>query len=255
VLLAELVEISERVGSTRSRSAKIGLLAGLIGRFGRDEIEAGVAFLTGEPRHGKIGVGWASLRDASAQPAPEPSLSIQDLDVTIDRLARLAGPGSAAERRSTLETLFARTTASEADFVRRLLIGDLRQGALSGVVAEAVARAGSAPPEAVRRALMLTGNLPEVAVLALHGEPGALAAVGLGVLRPILPMLAATAASPVEALAGLGPCSVEWKLDGARIQAHRAGAEVRLYTRNLNDVTDRLPAVVDAVRGCPSSRW
>jgi DNA ligase-1 len=250
VLLAEVVRTSDAVASTPSRSAKVLSLADLLRRLARDEVEPAVAFLTGRPRQGKIGVGWASLRatDHGPSPAAEPSIEILELDRVVSDLQVLAGPGSVGRRRALLDDLFARATAAEADFVRRLLIGDLRQGALDGVMTDAVARATGISLATVRRAAMLAGDLARVAAVALtDGEPG-LSAIGLEVLRPILPMLASTSPDVESALAELGPSQIEWKLDGARIQAHRAGDEVRLFTRNLNDITDRLPAVVDMLR-------
>ena len=251
MLLAEVVRTSETVASTRARSAKVGTLAALLRRLAPDEVEPAVAFLAGEPRQGKIGVGWATLRAVEPAPATEPSIQVLELDDAITALRSLAGPGSAGARRELLARLLGRATAAEADFVRRLLIGELRQGALEGVMTEAVSRASGVPLAAVRRAVMLAGDLGRVTALALgEGEAG-LSAVGLEVLRPILPMLASTADDVASAIAALGPSSVEWKLDGARLQAHRKGNDVRLYTRNLNDVTARLPGVVALLHDLP----
>ena len=248
MLLAEVVDTSAAVASTRARSAKVASLAGLLRRLAPDEVEAAVCFLVGRPRQGKIGIGWATLRAVDPPPADEPSIGILELDRAISDLQVLEGQGSGARRTGLLGDLFARATAAEADFVRRLLIGDLRQGALEGVMADAVARASGIPLATVRRAAMLAGDLARVATVALtEGEAG-LDAVGLEVLRPILPMLASTSPDVASALEELGPSQIEWKLDGARIQAHRRGDDVRLFTRNLNDVTDRLPAVVDLLR-------
>ena len=248
MLLAEVVRTSEAVASTPARSAKVAALAALLRRLDPGEVEAAVAFLTGRLRQGKIGVGWATLRAVDPTPAAEPSIAVLDLDAAAGALQSLGGAGSAAARRAVLDDLFGRATAAEAEFVRRLLIGDLRQGALDGVMADALARAAGVGPAAVRRAVMLAGDLPRVAALALAEGDAGLSAVGLEVLRPVLPMLASTADDVVSAVTALGRCSVEWKLDGARIQAHRRGDEVRLFTRNLNDVTARLPGVVAVVR-------
>ena len=248
MLLAEVVRTSEAVASTPARSAKVAALAALLRRLAPEEVEAAVAFLTGRPRQGKIGVGWATLRAVDLPPATEPSIEVLDVDAAVDALQARSGEGSGAARRALLEDLLARATSAEADFVRRLLIGDLRQGALEGVMADALARAAGVAPAAVRRAVMLAGDLPRVAVLALADGEAGLATVGLEVLRPVLPMLASTADDVASAVRALGRCSVEWKLDGARIQAHRRGDEVRLFTRNLNDVTARLPAVVAVMR-------
>jgi DNA ligase 1 len=249
VLLAEVVRTSGEVAATPSRSAKVAALAGLLRRLeGPEEAEAAVAFLTGRPRQGRIGVGWAALRAVDLPPAPVPSLHVLEVDAALAALAGCAGPRSAVARRTILGEMLRRATEPEGEFVRRLLLGDLRQGALEGVMADALARATAIPAPVVRRATMLAGDLPRVAALALaEGEAG-LSAVGLEVLRPVLPMLASTAEDVASAIEAMGRSSVEWKLDGARVQAHRRGDEVRLFTRNLNDVTDRLPGVAEAVR-------
>ncbi|HEX3394685.1 MAG TPA: ATP-dependent DNA ligase [Acidimicrobiales bacterium] len=249
MLFAEVVQTSDAVAATPGRSAKVAALAALLGRLGPAEVEPAVAFLTGRPRQGKIGIGWATLRAVDAPAADVPSIEVLEVDEAVSVLQSLEGAGSAWRRQTVLAGLLARATDAEADFIRRLLIGELRQGALEGVMTDAVAKASGMAPATVRRAAMLAGDLSRVARVALvEGEVG-LAAIGLDVLRPVLPMLAATSADVATALAGLGACSVEWKLDGARIQAHRRGNEVRLFTRNLNDVTDRLPGVVDVVAG------
>jgi ATP-dependent DNA ligase I len=255
MLLSEVVATSNRVASTSARSGKIAALASLLAELAADEVEAAVAFLAGEPRQGKIGVGWATIVPLEVTPARDATLTIADVDRVISHLQTLGGPGSAASRQQHLGDLLGRATADEVDFIRRLLIGELRQGALEGVVTEAVAKAAGVRAESVRRSVMLAGNLPKVAAIALiEGESG-LAAIGLEVLRPVQPMLAATAADVAEAIAANGLSSVEWKLDGARIQAHRVGDEVRLFTRNQNDVTARLPGVVDVVASLPGKRF
>ncbi len=251
MLLAELVRTSETVASTRARSAKVGALATMLPRLAPDEIEAAVAFLTGEPRQGKIGVGWATLQAVERPPAGEPSIEVLELDDAVATLQSLSGPGSGTARHELLARLLDRATAPEADFIRRLLVGELRQGALEGVMTDAVARASRVPLATVRRAVMLAGDLGRVAAIALlEGEAG-LAGVGLEVLSPVLPMLASTSDDVASALTALGPSSVEWKLDGARLQAHRKGDDVRLFTRNLNDVTYRLPGAVATLRALP----
>lgn len=251
MLFADVVETSGTVTSTRARSAKVAALADLIRRLDLDEVEAAVAALSGEPRQGKIGVGWATLHGVAPPPSPTPSLTVLAVDAALSSLGELSGTGSASARQASLTHLLGTATAAEAEFLRRLLTGELRQGALTGLVTEAVAAAAGVPLAAVRRAAMLSGNLARVSVIARAGGEPALAAVGLEVLRPVLPMLASTSPDVASAVAELGESSVEWKLDGARIQAHRAGDEVRLYTRNLNDVTERLPAVVGVVRSLP----
>ena len=257
---ASLVTTSAAVAATSARSEKVALLAETIRSFeGADEIRCGVSFLTGEPRQGKVGVGWASLSALAGQPCAEDdaaSLSVGDIDEAIASLAALGGPGSAGRRAASLASLLKRATRAEGDFLVRLLTGELRQGALAGVVTDAVAKAAGVPLATVRRAAMLAGDLPLVAALALTEGRAALEAVGLRPLQPVQPMLASTSGSVAEAMATVGgECSVEWKLDGARVQAHRSGDEVRLFTRNLNEVTSRLGGVVEVVRSlsCSSS--
>jgi DNA ligase-1 len=250
-LFADVAATSEAVGATRSRTAKLTALAELIARLDVDEVAPTVAILSGGARQGRIGVGWATISGADVPHATEPSLTIGDVDSAIDALAALSGAGSSGARSAQLGTLLSRATAAEADLIRRLLIGELRHGALEGLVTDAVARATGIPLDVVRRAAMLAGDLPTVAVLARTGSEAALLDVGLTVLRPVSPMLAATSADVAAALETTGTASVEWKLDGARIQAHRDGNEVRLYTRNLNDVTQRLPGIVGLMLAMP----
>lgn len=255
MLLADVVATSAAVASTRSRNAKVESIAALLARCDDEEIVPVVGFLTGEPRQGRVGVGWATLaavRDELAGHADDATLTVDDLDRVISAVQVTTGAGSAAARRRALGGLFARATHAEGDFVFRLLTGELRQGALAGLMADAVARAAGIPADEVRRAAMLGGNLGDTARRALTGGRAALHEVGLEVLRPVLPMLAASAADVHEAIAYTGPASVEWKLDGARIQVHRQDDEVRVFTRNLNDVTERLPEVVSAVRSFPA---
>jgi DNA ligase-1 len=196
-----------------------------------------------------VGVGWATVFSVDVGHAAVPSLTIADLDRSIEDVSRSAGPGSSAVRQAGLAELLGRATHDEAEFVRRLLTGELRQGALAGVMTDAVAQASGLALAAVRRAAMLSGDLPRVARLALVEGAAGLEGVGLTLLHPISPMLASPSAGVVEAVAALGLSSVEWKLDGARIQAHRLGDEIKLFTRNGNDVTSRLPAVTEVVAG------
>jgi DNA ligase-1 len=250
-LLADVVAASGDVTETRSRSRKVAILAELLRRLEPDEIAPAVGFLAGVPRQGRVGIGYSTIYGIERQPAEQPSLTIADLDRAIAEVQRTTGGGSAAKRREILGDLLGRATAPEADFVKRLLTGELRQGALAGLMADAIAKAAGVPGEIARRALMLSGDLSRTAEIALtRGEEG-LREVGFEIFRPILPMLASTAASGPEAVEDLGRSSVEWKLDGIRIQVHRRGDEVRIYTRNLNDVTDTLPGIVDAVSRLP----
>jgi DNA ligase-1 len=252
VRLADIVATSSTVAATSKRSEKVGAIAAVLARLEPAEIEPVVGFLTGEPRQGRIGVGWASLRDLEPSQATEPTLTVGDVDDAITALAGAGGPGSTAVRHQMLGRLFAAATVPEAEFLVHLLGGELRQGALAGVMADAVARASHTPLDAVRRAAMFSGDLGRAARLALTGGSVALDAVSLTVLHPVQPMLAAPATDVAAALAETGPASVEWKLDGARIQVHRDGDDVRIFTRNLNDITARLGGVVAAVRELPA---
>lgn len=251
MLLDTLVATTETVASTRSRLAKVDALAALLSALEPDEIAPAVGFLVGKARQGRVGVGWRGLSGAMGDPAAEPTLTVDDLDRLLDALAALAGSGSAGERTRALRAFTERATVREQDFIARVLLGEMRTGALEGVLMDAIARAADRSGEAVRRAAMLSGDLGETARLALTGTAEELDAVGLQVGRPVLPMLAASAPTAGDALATTGEASVEYKLDGARIQVHRQGDEVRVFTRNLADITHRLPEVVEVVRRLP----
>ena len=253
-LLADVVAASRDVTDTRSRSRKVAILAELLGRLEPAEVAVAVGILAGVPRQGRVGVGYATIYGIESAPEREPSLTIEELDRAVAGVQASTGPGSAARRREILGDLLARATDPEADFVRRLLTGGLRQGALAGLMADAVAKAAGVPGELVRRALMLSGDLTRTAEIAIaNGEQG-LREVGFELFRPIFPMLASTAASAAEAVASFERSSVEWKLDGIRIQIHRRGDETRIYTRNLNEITDVLPGIVAAVGRLPVSQ-
>ena len=250
----EVAATSELVAATSSRSAKRDLLAALLRLARPEEIEPVVGFLVGEPRQGRIGVGWRTLAAAAQEPAPDATLEVLQVDEVLTRLAGLSGPGSGTARSALLADLLGRATAREAAFLTRLVGGELRQGALSGVMADAIAAAAEVPATVVRRAVMLGGQLDVTARLALAGGRAALESVGLVVGRPLQPMLASTATSVADAVTELGEASVEWKLDGIRVQVHRDGDEVRIWTRNLNEITDRLPGVREVVRSFPADR-
>ena len=250
-LLAEVVSASKRVADTNSRSRKVTILAELLRRLDADEVPIAVGFLSGIPRQGRVGVGYSTIYGIQRAPAPEGSLTVADLDRAIAEVQEATGGGSAGARRLILEELLDRATAQESDFIRRLFTGELRQGALSGLMVDAIAQAAALPVELTRRALMLSGDLTRTAEIAMtRGEDG-LRSVGFEIFRPILPMLASSAESVSDALASFERASVEWKLDGIRIQIHRRDEEVRIYTRNLNDITHALPGIVDAVLRLP----
>jgi DNA ligase-1 len=251
VLFEEIALGSRAVVATSKRSEKIAVLAEVLRRASPTEVAHTVAFATGATLLGRIGVGWATIADVRPDPATNATLTVEDVHDSIDRLAAIGGGGSVARRRDELHTLLSRATEPEQQMIRSILGGELRQGALDGVMAAAVAKAAGVTVGEIQRAAMFAGSLSEAAAIAMSRGAEGLAAIELTPTRPIQPMLASPAASVAEALADLGTASVDWKLDGARIQAHRAGDDVRLYTRNLNDVTDRLSGVVEVVRALP----
>ena len=254
-LLADIVSASEAVAATSSRSAKVAILAELLRRLDAEEVPIGVGFLSGAPRQGRVGIGYAAIRGVDTQrPRTTPTLTVTDVDRAISDIEAETGGGSAGRRRELLEALMGRATEPEAAFLVGLLTGGLRQGALAGLMADAVAKAAGVRGEIARRALMLSGDLTEMARIAITGGEAGLRAVGFEIFRPILPMLASTGANVTEALEGFAQASVEYKLDGIRIQIHRRGDEVRIYTRNLNEITATLPGIVEAVRGLPVSQ-
>jgi len=241
MLLNHLAQISNQVAATSARLAKIKLLADLLKQAGPDEIELAIAYLSGTIRQAKVGVGWATLQKAKSHVGTTASLQIRDVDQILETISTTAGKGSASEKQRLLGELFSRATAEEQDFLFRLMTGELRQGALEGIMVEAVAKARELPASDVRRAMMLAGNLGTVA-------KGDLKSFAIELFRPIKPMLAKTATDVAEALAELGPASFEYKLDGIRIQVHKRGNEVRVYSRTLNDVTAEVPKVIAAAR-------
>jgi DNA ligase-1 len=250
--LSQLVETSTRVAATSGRLEKIALLADLLRQLAPDEIEVAIGFLTGEPRQGRLGVGWATLDKARHEPpAGEPSLELLTVDQALDQVARTGGKGSAAARLTTLRELFHRATNGERDFLVRLVLGELRQGALEGVMVEAVARAAGLNSVTIRRAMMMAGGLAPVARAALREGRAGLARFTLRIFQPLQPMLAQPAASVAEALQTLGRAAFEYKLDGARVQVHRAEDQVRVFSRTLNDVTAAVPEVVEAALSLP----
>ncbi len=245
--------MSGALRATRSRTEKRDRIAALLRSADDRDIAIATAFLVGEPLQGRIGVGWSSV--AEAEPGAPPatsSLSLVEVDAALSALAALEGEGSRAERKRALESLLARATEAERAFLSGLLLGNLRQGALEGVMEDAIARAFDVSVERVRRAHMLAASLPEIARIARSaGAPG-LDAVGLTLFRPVLPMLASPAEDVDDALGGLGEAFFEPKLDGIRLQVHRAGDDVAVFTRGLEDVTRLVPEVVSIARALPA---
>jgi DNA ligase-1 len=252
VLLADVVAASSAVAATRSRTAKAGRIAELLRRADADEVVPVTAWLAGEPRQGRLGIGRRTVSKTAAKPAPTSSLTVAAVDQALTELAGTSGTGSAARRDAVLGAVLSEATTDEQQFLVRLLTGELRQGALEGVVLDAVATAAGVPAASVRRAFMLSGRLPETAAAALIGGVDAVDSVRLEVGRPVHPMLASPGSSLREALTDLGSdVTVEFKLDGARIQVHRDGDVVRVWTRTLREVTDSVPELVDRIRALP----
>jgi DNA ligase-1 len=247
----DLVAASAAVAATRSRLEKARLLAELLSSVAPDERAIAISFLSGQPQQDTLGLGWAAVGRAEAPPAATARLTLADVDATLAAIAAESGPGSAGRRNDALHELLAAATADEQDFLRRLMLRDLRQGATEGLMVEAIARAAGVAPDDVRRAAMMSGSVAEAGVAALNSGAAGLARFHLALLRPIQPMLAATADDLGTALAGLGEAAVEAKLDGARIQVHRRGDTIAIYTRNLKEVTDRVPEVVEEIAAIP----
>jgi DNA ligase-1 len=250
-LLANLVEVSDRVGAASARLTKVRELAQFLRTLEPSELATGVLYLSGEVPQGRCGIGSTALREAHKAPAASSaSLTLAEVDQALAQIAALCGKGVATRRGAALRALFERATDAERHFLARMLLGELRQGALAGVMADAIAAAADLPLGEVRRASMYAPHLGAVAQAALSDKGLASATFQLEVLSPVAPMLAQTAADPAEALRQLGgEAAFEWKVDGARIQVHKSGDTVRIYTRNLNDVGAALPEIVELVQG------
>ena len=252
MLLANIVQTSRAISETSKRLEKIALLAALLKQLSVEEVEAAVGFLSGSPRQGRIGIGYASLHGAVAEPAALPSLEVHQVDRFLDQLSSVKGAGSEQRKRFLLNEMFSRSTRDEQHFLVRLLGGELRQGALEGIMLEALSKASNLSPDRVRRAAMMAGGSAAVAqALVAEGEAG-LSQFDIQLFRPVQPMLAQTAEDVAAALADLGEASLEYKLDGARIQVHKSSSgHIAVYSRGSNDVTSAVPEVVEAVRMLP----
>ncbi|MBK8460667.1 MAG: ATP-dependent DNA ligase [Micropruina sp.] len=253
MLLTDVVSTSAEVAATRSRTAKIGALAATLRRAEPAEVAVVTAYLSGVLRQRRTGVGWRSATSAEP-PAEQPSLEVAEVDALFEELSTLSGAGSQRRRAELLGALMRRATAAEQRYLAGLITGETRQGALDGVMLEAIAKASGLPSAVIRRAAMFAGDSGLVAGAALGSDPGSVASFGLQVGRPVRPMLASSAASVTEAMAKLGgPVGLEAKLDGIRVQVHRNGDQVQVFTRSLDEITDRVPEVVAAVAGLPVS--
>jgi DNA ligase 1 len=252
VLLSRLVAVSAAVAATRSRSRKIATMADALAELGPEELDAGVAFLSGEPRQDRLDLGPAAVHGIVTAPAPTSSLTVGEVDDTLQAIADVPpGTGSRTRRLELLSDLLARATDDEQRFLRGLVLREPRQGALAGVLSQAIARAAEVDEAAVRRAAMLSGDLRLTARAAMEQGAAGLTAFRLTVGTPLQPMLAQTATSVTDAVGELGEVVVEAKIDGARVQVHRDGDDVAVFTRNLNDVSHRVPEVVAAALALP----
>jgi DNA ligase 1 len=252
VLLVEVSRAVDTVTATTARRDKIARLAATLATAGPGDLPVVVRYLSGELPQRRTGLGWRSLQD-SPPPAATPSLSVAEVDATFAAAQDESGPGSQGRRRELLHALMARATPSEQRLLGGLVSGELRQGAQRGLLAEAVAVAAGLPPATVHRAITVSGDLAETATAALTGGAAALGAFALQVGRPLAPMLAQSAPDLSSALARTGPAGVEWKLDGVRVQAHVAGGTASVFTRSLDDITARVPQVVDTLRHLPAA--
>jgi len=252
-LLANVVATSRQVAATAARSIKTRLLADCLRGMSAEELEITVLYLSGEIRQGRIGIGPSALSACAADAALVPSLQVIEVDRLLEELATIRGSGSSARRAAALRTLFGRATAEEQEFLLRLLVGELRQGALMGVMIDALSKALDVPLPEVRRAAMYESNLGVIARVGLEAGTAGLQRFQLQVMSPIAPMLAQVATDVDEALETLtGDIAFEWKMDGARIQVHKQGDLVRIFTRNLNDVTSAIPEIADEARAFPA---
>ena len=252
MLLADVVETSRRVTGTSKRLEKIDLLTALLKRLSPDEVEVTVAFLSGTTRQGRIGIGYATLRSVIISIAELPSIELIEVDRTLDELSAVRGAGSESRKRTLLSELFSRSTREEQHFLSGLLVGELRQGALEGIMLEALGKASGLGAERIRRAAMMGGGSARIARAAMEkGEEG-LARFDIQLFCPVQPMLAQTAEDVSDALEELGEAALEYKFDGARIQAHKSGDNVFIYSRGSNDVSGAVPEIVRAVRALPA---
>ncbi len=252
MLLASVVETSRRVTDTTKRLEKIDLLARLILELNPEEIEIVVPFLYGQTRQGRIGIGYATVREARNSPAGTSTLEILEIDGILQKITGVSGSGSQRQRLELLQSMFSRATEAEQQFLTGLLIGELRQGALEGIMLEAVAKASGLAPEGVRRAAMMAGDIARVARAAMEQGEAGLAQYDVQLFRPIQPMLAQSADDVPEALACVGEAALEYKMDGARVQVHKSGEDVVVYSRSLKDVTAAVPEVVEVTRALPA---
>jgi DNA ligase-1 len=252
MLLAHVVETSRRIGTTAKRLEKVALLAELLRAAGPDEVEIAVSFLSGAVRQGNIGIGYATLQGAAIAAAAKATLTLTDVDRSFAEIASIRGTGAERQRREALQRMLSQATPHEQEFVTRLLLGELRQGALTGLMLDGLARATGISLDRIRRAAMMAGGVSQIArTLFAEGEAG-LSRFSIQLFQPVQPMLAQTAEDVGEAIHDLGETALEYKFDGARVQAHKSGDEVRIFSRRLNEVTAAVPEIVEEVRALPA---
>jgi len=253
-LLVTLVDTSKKIAATSARSAKIRELTSALRAMNAEEVAIGTLYLAGETRQGRLGIGYATLRKArEANAAAVATLEILEVDRRLAALATIGGSGSSAKRAQMLHELFSLATPDEQEFLIRLLVGELRQGALAGVMIDAIAAATQLPIADVRRAAMYEKSLGVLVRTGFETGVEGLRRFQLQLMSPIAPMLAQTAGDVDEALEALAkPVAFEWKMDGARIQVHKQGDTVRIYTRSLNEVTSAIPEIVAEIRNLPA---
>jgi DNA ligase-1 len=254
VRFAEIAAASDRVASTSKKTEKIEILAACLRQIPKEEIDAAARYLAGQLRQKKLGIGWAGVSKSTAVGAEHASLSVADVDAVLSAIAQTSGSGSVKRRSDLLDSLIARASDGEQSFLRRLIIGELRQGALESLILDAIARAANLEVASVRRAQMVSADLGRVASAALFEGEAGLSRFQLELFQPVQPMLAQTAETVEEVLSRFAPAAFELKLDGARIQVHKSNDEVRVYTRRLNEATERIPELVDAVRALPARK-
>ena len=248
MLLQQVVETSRAIAETSKRTAKIASAADLLRRLAPAEVQPVAAYLSGVTRQGRVGVGYATVRDATGSPAETSTVTVLEFDAILDALSGIRG---AREKQAVIRSLMSRATEQEQRFIMALLVGELRQGALEGLMVEALAKAAGLTADRVRRAVMMSGDFATVARDVLTEGESALDRYDVQLFRPVQPMLAQSAEDTDEAIADLGEAALEYKLDGARVQVHRSGDEVRVYSRQLNDVTAAVPEIVEAVGKMP----
>ncbi len=252
MLLSQLVDTSRAIGSTTKRLQKTDLLATLLNQLRPEEVETAVAYLSGGARQGRVGVGYAALRDARTSAAETPTLQIMDIDRALEQVSNVEGQGADRTRRELLNRLFAQATQKEQQFLTGLLLGELRQGALEGIMLDALAKASHVSADRIRRAAMMGGGVAAIASKILSEGEAGLHGFDVQLFRPVQPMLAQTADDTNDAIDQLGEAALEYKFDGARVQAHKSGDDVVIYSRQQNDVGAAVPEVVEAVRSLPA---